>query len=240
MPAFDLDKAARVRSMFARIVPRYDLMNRVMTLGLDQRWREATVALAEPAGDLALDAATGTGDLALALVRHGWQRVVALDFCPEMLAVARRKIATQGASGKVALMAADALSLPFPANVLDCVVNAFLLRNVTNLTAALSEFHRVLRPGGRLVCLDLTHPPAPLKLPVAFYRDIVVPFLGGAIGGDFHAYRYLGDSLKPYPDAQRLAAMLRRAGFAQVDYRLCGFGAVAIHRGWKKESVAPC
>ncbi len=220
--------------MFARLVPRYDLMNRLMTLGLDQRWREATVALAGPAGGLALDVATGTGDLALRLARRGWRQVVALDFCPQMLAAAAGKIAAQGESGRVALIAGDALNLPFAADTFDCVVNAFLLRNVVDLAAALGEFRRVLRPGGRLVCLDLTHPPAAMKLPLAFYRDTIVPFLGAAVSGDFDAYRYLGNSLKPYPDAQRLSALISRAGFAQVDYRLYGLGAVAIHRGCKK------
>jgi demethylmenaquinone methyltransferase/2-methoxy-6-polyprenyl-1,4-benzoquinol methylase len=227
------DKAARVKSMFARIVPRYDLMNRLMTLGLDQRWRQATVTLAGPVDELALDVATGTGDLALRLARRGWRRVVAVDFCSPMLAAASDKIASRGDGARIAFAGADALRLPFAADTFDCVVNAFLLRNVADLGAALREFHRVLRRGGRLVCLDLTHPPAPIKLPLALYRDAIVPLLGAAVGSDFDAYRYLGNSLKPYPDARRLSEFLAQAGFVRVDYRLHGLGAVAIHRGWK-------
>jgi demethylmenaquinone methyltransferase/2-methoxy-6-polyprenyl-1,4-benzoquinol methylase len=233
MTVAERDRAARVRSMFARIVARYDLMNRLMTLGLDQRWRAVAVALAGPRRGLALDAATGTGDLALGLARQGWQHIVALDFCPEMLAAAARKIGAQGESKRIVLTAGDALALPFRANTFDLVVNAFLLRNVADLRSVLGEFHRVLRSGGHLVCLDLTHPPALLKLPMAFYRDRIVPLLGAAVSGDFAAYRYLGNSLKPYPDARHLSQMISRAGFAQVNYRLCGLGAVAIHHACK-------
>ena len=154
------DKRARVQAMFARIVPHYDLMNRLMTGGMDVRWRRLAVELSRPQGTQALDIATGTGDLAREMVRQGALEVVGLDFCGPMLEAATRKLA--GLYPTIRFAAGDAQALPFPDGSFDRVINGFLLRNVADLPMALREMVRVLRPGGLAVCLEITHPPSRL------------------------------------------------------------------------------
>lgn len=227
--------------MFARIVPRYDLVNRLMTLGLDRRWRRETVAMVRPAGALALDIATGTGDLALELIRQGARRVVGTDFCADMLGAAVVKARHAGAAGagaRTVFVAGDTTRLPFGNDVFDCVVNGFMLRNVNDLAATFSELCRVLKPGGRLACLDLTPPRGPLRGFFGFYIGRFVPLLGGIVSGHYFAYRYLGQSLRPHPDADTLAAIMRAAGLGGVGYRLTGLGTVAIHFAVKPASAA--
>ena len=226
-------KAAYVRSMFARIVPRYDLINHLMTMGMDRRWRRMTVQSAAARGAVALDLATGTGDLALELARQGASFVVGADFCPEMLTAAAHKVRPQAGSEQIAFMAGDAQQLPFPDNTFDCLVNGFLLRNLSDLQGGLREFHRVLKPAGRLACLDLTQPPPALRALFWPWFRLAVPMLGGLVSGDFDAYTYLPDSLSTYPDAPHLRAMMRAAGFAGAAYQRVGMGTVAIHTAVK-------
>lgn len=219
--------------MFARIVPRYDLMNRLMTAGMDRKWRTLAVRLCEPQGKVALDIATGTGDLAIELARQGARRVVGVDFCAPMLEAAIGKTAPLGST--VRLVAGDALALPFSDGSFDRVVNGFLLRNVADLPLALREMARVLRPGGRLVCLEITHPPSRLfKTLFLPYFYHCVPRLGALVSGDGAAYTYLPESLTRFPDAPRLAQMMREAGFAEVTFRYLSFGAMAVHVGVKR------
>lgn len=232
-PAPDRNKATRIRDMFATIVPHYDLVNTLMTLGLDRRWRRATVAMAEPANAVALDIATGTGELAFELEREGARSVVAVDFCHEMVETAVKKRASSTGASRVVFATGDAMALPFPDATFDCIVNGFMLRNVADLGATFGELCRVLKPGGRLVCLDLTRPRGPLRRFFALYIATVVPLLGIVVGRKYAAYRYLFQSLTIHPDADTLAQMMRDVGFAEADYRLTGFGTVAIHRGRK-------
>lgn len=231
------EKASFVRAMFARIVPRYDLVNRLMSMGLDQRWRRETVAFVQPAGALALDIATGTGDLALELARQGARRVVGADFCPTMLTAAAAKAVRAGLPGNprcpMEFAAGDATRLPFRDATFDCIVNGFMLRNVTNLAAAFAELSRVLKPGGRIACLDLTPPRGPMNRLFGFYIARVVPLLGGVVSGHFFAYRWLGQSLRPHPDADSMVGIMQAAGLGAVGYRLTGFGTVAIHYALK-------
>ncbi len=219
--------------MFASIVPRYDTINSLMTLGLDHRWRRRTVAMAEPRGAVALDIATGTGELAFEMVRQGARIVIGADFCVEMLHAATHKAVRTGMCGRVGLVAADAMRLPFADSTFDCIVNGFMLRNVGNLRATFVELRRVLRTGGRLVCLDLTPPQGALRRFFAFYIATFVPLLGVLFAGNYGAYRYLFDSLSVHPDANRVATMMREAGFAEVGYSLTGLGTVALHRARK-------
>jgi len=214
--------------MFGRIVRRYDLMNTLMTGGMDKSWRKVAVAMCDPKGALALDIATGTAELALEMVRQGARRVVGLDFCGPMLDEAARKTSELGPV--VRLMAGDAQALPFADGSFDRAINGFLLRNVADLPLTLREMHRVLRPGGRLVCLEITHPPSAVfgRLFRVFFYGFV-PWLGGIISGEPQAYRYLPNSLTNFPTAPKLAKMLRDASFANVRYRYLGFGAVAVH-----------
>jgi demethylmenaquinone methyltransferase/2-methoxy-6-polyprenyl-1,4-benzoquinol methylase len=237
-PAPGTGKAGRIRDMFATIVPRYDLVNTLMTLGLDRRWRRATVAMAEPAGAVALDIATGTGELAFEIEHAGARRVVGVDFCPEMVesAVRKRDASRVGGSGlgsRVMFATGDAMALPFADAIFDCIVSGFMLRNVADLSATFAELCRVLKPGGRLVCLDLTRPRGPLRRFFDLYIATFVPLLGVVVGRKYAAYRYLFQSLTIHPDADTLARLMRDAGFAEAGYRLTGFGTVAIHLGRK-------
>lgn len=222
-------KRRYVRGMFDRIVARYDLMNTLMTFGRDRAWRRLTVAAAGAApGMLALDVATGTGELALELGRAGC-RVIGLDFSPAMLALAQAK--SGGAAGaRPQYVAGDALALPFPEATFDCLTTGFALRNVTSIPAALAEMRRVVRPGGRLACLELT-PPRGRVFPTLFglYFARFVPLLGWLVSGQRDAYAYLPGSLVGFPRAEELAAMLREAGFDQVQYRRLMLGTVALH-----------
>lgn len=217
-----------VRRMFDRIVHRYDLVNRLMTGWQDERWRRKAVRYARAAGsDRALDIATGTGDLALALADGGFRQVVGLDFAERMIAAARAK--GQGHAG-VAFLIGDAMRLPFADASFDAATVSFGLRNMRDYAGALREMARVLRPGGRLVCLELT----PYRKPILgqlfnAYFTRVVPLVGGWLSGDAEAYRYLPSSVAAFPDAVALAELMRATGFARVEIERVGGGTVAIH-----------
>src|SRR3990170_895450 len=171
-------------------------------------WRRAAGGAAQPGGSLALDVGAGTGDLALELRRQGAAQVVGADFSSEMLATAGAKAVARGDAG-LSWALADALALPFPDNTFDCVTNAFLLRNLADVRAGLAEMARVLKPGGRLVCLDATRPPPGLFGSLyRLYFNRLLPPLAGAISGDRAAYRYLPNSLEGFPKATELAVIL--------------------------------
>ena len=219
--------------MFGRIVKRYDLMNGLMSLGMDTRWRRLAATAARPVGGLALDLGAGTGDLTLELASRGAARVVGADFSPEMLAAARAK-AAGGISANVSWTLADALRLPFPEETFDCVTNAFLLRNLADLKEGLIEMARVLKPGGRLVCLDMTQPPpGPFGALYRLYFGRLMPPLAGMLSGDRHAYRYLPNSLQGFPDAPTLSGLLSDVGLVQVEAQRLAGGTVALHTALK-------
>ena len=226
-------RARYVGAMFARIVRRYDLMNTLMTLGLDRSWRQLAVEMAGVgAGGLALDVAAGTGELTLALARAGTRLAVGADFSPEMLEAASAKASRLGV-GRAEFAGGDALALPFPDDTFDAATVGFGLRNVGDLPRALAELRRVVRPGGRVVSLDLTQPHFAVSWLAWPYLRWVVPFLGGLVTGDREAYTYLPRSVDEFPAADRLAALMHAAGLRQVRYRFLGLGTVAIHIGVK-------
>ncbi len=228
------ERARWVQAMFQRIASRYDLINRLMTLGLDEHWRGQAASLVRPEGMLVLDVGTGTGDLALALLRRGAREVVGVDFALTMLARARRKAAGQW---PLSLAVADALHLPFPEATFDCVALAFVLRNLADLEAGLAEMVRVLRPGGRFVSLELVRPHGPMRWPLRFYVHHLVPILGRTVSGDRAAYRYLSDSVKDFLDLRGLSRLLAQAGLRVVEARLLGLGTVALHLAVKPTGV---
>jgi len=218
------------RQMFSRIAHRYDLLNRVMTFGRDAAWRQAAAALAAPKGcRLALDMATGTGELAFLLAGRA-EQVVAVDICPQMLSIARAKARGRPRAGRFQFLLADGLRLPFAANTFDCVATAFALRNVADLELALAEMHRVVRPGGRVVCLELTRSPfRPLAALHALYLARLIPALGHWLAGQAGAYRFLSISLSQFPDARQLAEAMRNRGFRRVGHRLYRLWPIALH-----------
>ena len=212
---------AAVEAMFDRISPVYDPMNRLMTAGLDRRWRRLTVQAVVRPGDRVLDACCGTGDLALEAQRAAG-RVTGLDFSERMLERARKKSAT------VEWVRGDVLALPFPDASFDAVTVGFGIRNVEDLERGLGELARVLRPGGRLGCLEITRPRGALRPFFALWFDGLVPLAGKVIPGGA-AYTYLPASVRRFPGSEDLAGAIGRAGFEQVGWRLLGGGIVALH-----------
>lgn len=217
--------------MFGAIADRYDLMNRVMTMGRDQRWRtQAAEVTGLVPGDSALDVATGTGDLAFLLSeRVGAEgRVVGIDFTPEMLRLARLKARRRGVS--ITFEQGDAERLRFPSDSFRAVTCAFGVRNFEDRQQGLNEMARVAAPGGTVVVLELTPPQNPLA---RRYMDEVVPRLGQLLARARDAYTYLPESAEQFPEPRELGAMMQSAGLRTVTYRLLNFGTVALHWGTK-------
>jgi demethylmenaquinone methyltransferase/2-methoxy-6-polyprenyl-1,4-benzoquinol methylase len=214
-----------VQGMFDRIAPVYDAMNRVMTAGLDQRWRKLAASEVVWPGDRVLDACCGTGDLAVEAERRGG-RVVGLDFSEKMLERARRK------SGAIEWVQGDALALPFPDGDFDAATVGFGVRNLADLGASLEELARVLRPGGKLAVLEITRPRGILKPFFRLWFDVLVPLAGRVLPGG-QAYTYLPASVRRFPGPDDLSALLAGAGFEDVRHRLLGGGIVALHVGVK-------
>ena len=215
-----------VRRMFDRIAPVYDAMNRVMTAGLDGRWRRETAAAVVQPGDSVLDACCGTGDLAHASRRAGG-KVTGLDFSERMLERARRK------SDQIEWVRGDALALPFEDGSFDAATVGFGVRNLQDLDRGLAELRRVLRPGGRLGVLEITRPKGLLAPFYNVWFNGIVPVLGKLLPGGA-AYTYLPASVKRFPGPEDLAGLLREAGFEDVRYRLFAGGIVALHTGAAK------
>jgi demethylmenaquinone methyltransferase/2-methoxy-6-polyprenyl-1,4-benzoquinol methylase len=217
--------AEGVRAMFDRIAPVYDVMNRVMTAGLDGRWRRETAAAVVRPGDRVLDTCCGTGDLALASLRAGGQ-VTGLDFSERMLERARRK------SDRIEWVQGDALELPFEDDSFDAATVGFGVRNLEDLDRGLGELARVLRPGGHVGVLEITRPAGVLQPFYNLWFGKIVPVVGKLLPGG-SAYTYLPASVKRFPGPEDLARFLREAGFSEVRYRLFAGGIVALHTGVK-------
>ena len=230
----EAEKESRVREVFDRVAPRYDLMNDLMSLGLHRLWKAFAVSVARlRPGERVLDVASGSGDLAQAFARRVGPagEVWATDINRSMLERGRDRLLDAGCLSPA--VQCDAERLPFPAASFDCVAVGFGLRNMTNKEAALADMTRVLRPGGRLVVLEFSKVWKPLEKPYDLYSFKVLPWLGEKIAGDAAAYRYLAESIRMHPDQQTLAAMLERAGLAEVQFFNLGAGVAAVHRGVK-------
>ncbi len=212
-----------VRTMFDRISPVYDAMNRTMTFGLDQRWRRAAAEAVVRPGDRVLDACCGTGDLALAALKAGG-RVTGLDFSERMLERARKK------SSEVEWVRGDALALPFSDGAFDAATVGFGVRNLDDLERGLAELRRVLRLGGRLAILEITRPTGALAPFYKLWFERLVPRLGKALPGG-SAYTYLPASVQRFPGPEELAEKMRAAGFGDARWRTFAGGIVALHTG---------
>jgi demethylmenaquinone methyltransferase/2-methoxy-6-polyprenyl-1,4-benzoquinol methylase len=215
--------AEGVQTMFDRIAPVYDVMNRLMTAGLDQRWRRLTVGSVVSPGDRVLDACCGTGDLAVA-AREAGATVTGLDFSARMLERARRKDPT------IEWVQGDVLRLPFEDGSFDAATVGFGVRNVADLGAALGELRRVLRPGGRLGILEITRPRGPLRVFYRLWFDVLIPLAGKILPGG-KAYTYLPASVRRFPGPGELAELMVAHGFRDVGFRTLAGGIVALHTG---------
>jgi demethylmenaquinone methyltransferase/2-methoxy-6-polyprenyl-1,4-benzoquinol methylase len=223
--------AGEVREMFDRIAPRYDLMNRLMSVGLDRRWRRLAAAAADVSlGSRALDVCTGTGDLAFELAQRVGPpgAVTGVDFSEQMLAHARAKAAERGS--RVTFQQADALELPFADDAFDAATVAFGARNLADLDRGLAEMTRVVRPGGTVVVLEITTPRR-LRALHGVWFDRLVPRVGALIGRDGTAYGYLPASAKRFPQPEALAVQMTDAGLRDVRSRTFMGGIVAMHHG---------
>jgi demethylmenaquinone methyltransferase / 2-methoxy-6-polyprenyl-1,4-benzoquinol methylase len=234
------EKQALVDDVFHKVAPRYDLMNDLMSGGLHRLWKADMVAAIDPPKGAAafhhLDVAGGTGDIAFRVIEAGGPgvRVTAADINPEMLQVGRARAAARGVDGLVGFVEANAEALPFADRAFDAYSIAFGIRNVPRIATALAEAYRVLRIGGRFVCLEFSHVDVPgIDALYDLYSSSVIPALGRAVAGDAEPYRYLVESIRRFPNASAFAAMIRAAGFRRVTHRLMSGGIVALHSGWR-------
>jgi demethylmenaquinone methyltransferase / 2-methoxy-6-polyprenyl-1,4-benzoquinol methylase len=245
------EKQARVDDVFRSVARRYDLMNDLMSGGLHRAWKDALVTAVDPprdrplagAGPAAgarpfalLDLAGGTGDIAFRVVAAGGAgtRATVVDINAEMLAVGRARAAERGLNDTIAFVEGNAEALPFPDRCYDAITIAFGIRNVPRVAAALGEAYRVLRIGGRFLCLEFSRVDVPgLEAVYDFYSFNVIPALGRAVAGDAQAYRYLVESIRRFPPPQAFAEMMRTAGFARVSFQRMSGGIVALHSGWR-------
>jgi demethylmenaquinone methyltransferase/2-methoxy-6-polyprenyl-1,4-benzoquinol methylase len=229
------DKKPLVRAVFDSVAPKYDLMNDLMSLGIHRAWKHVFATALDPRPNRSLlDLAGGTGDISFGWLRRGGGPAILSDINPSMLAVGRDRALARGYAANLSFLAADAEHLPLPDRSQDTVSMAFGLRNCTDKAAVLREAFRVLKPGGRFFCLEFSRVQVAALIPLYdAWSFRILPRLGQAIAGDADSYQYLAESIRMFPDADTLAAMLREAGFSQVRVRILSGGIAAIHSGWR-------
>jgi demethylmenaquinone methyltransferase / 2-methoxy-6-polyprenyl-1,4-benzoquinol methylase len=233
------EKQALVDDVFHSVARRYDLMNDLMSFGLHRAWKDALVTAANPPKDkpfALIDIAGGTGDIALRVIATGGAgtHATVCDINPDMLAVGRERAAARGLGQAITFAKANAETLPFADRSFDAATIAFGIRNVPRIEAALAEAYRVLKIGGRFLCLEFSAVNVPgLDRLYDFYSFNVIPALGRAIAGDAESYRYLVESIRRFPKPKEFAGMMRAAGFARVSHQLMTGGIVALHSGWR-------
>jgi demethylmenaquinone methyltransferase / 2-methoxy-6-polyprenyl-1,4-benzoquinol methylase len=234
------DRQGLVNQVFATVAERYDLMNDLMSGGLHRLWKRDFVTwLNPPKGAHAfnlLDVAGGTGDIALRVAEASGVNAVATicDISPEMLAVGRRRVRDAGLEARITCVEGNAETLPFEASLFDAYTIAFGIRNVTHIDRALSEAYRVLKPGGRFLCLEFSEVQVPiLDRLYDFHSFEVIPRLGQLTTGAADPYQYLVESIRKFPKQEAFAGMIRDAGFERVSYRNLTGGIAAMHSGWK-------
>jgi demethylmenaquinone methyltransferase / 2-methoxy-6-polyprenyl-1,4-benzoquinol methylase len=229
------EKKSLVRDVFASVAPRYDLMNDLMSLGIHRVWKQIFTTLLDPRPRRRLlDLAGGTGDISFGWLAKGGGPAILSDINPAMLEVGRDRAVTRGYLGDLTFLVADAEALPIPSGSIDTVSMAFGLRNCTDKAAVLAEAKRVLRPGGRFLCLEFSRLEVAALIPLyEAWSFKVLPRLGRVFAGDAESYQYLAESIRMFPDQQALAEMMRSAGFSRVAVRNLSGGIAAIHSGWK-------
>ena len=232
----EADKAGRVHDVFTSVAQRYDLMNDLMSAGVHRLWKDALIDwLAPRPGMDLLDVAGGTGDIAFRFLRRvkGAGHATVCDMTEAMLEEGARRAEGQRLTG-IDWVCGDAMALPFSDRRFDAYTIAFGIRNVTRIEDALAEAYRVLRPGGRFLCLEFSQVTVPaLQWLYDRYSFNVIPPVGRVVTGDRESYQYLVESIRRFPDQYSFAAMIRAAGFSQVRYRNLSMGIAAIHSGWR-------
>ncbi|WP_072370692.1 bifunctional demethylmenaquinone methyltransferase/2-methoxy-6-polyprenyl-1,4-benzoquinol methylase UbiE [Hyphomicrobium sp. NDB2Meth4] len=236
----ETERQGLVNRVFASVAERYDLMNDLMSGGLHRLWKRDLIGtLNPPRGDQPfhlLDVAGGTGDISLRYARASGPNAVATlcDISPEMIAVGERRVADAGLQNRISFKEGNAEELPFADRSFDAYTIAFGIRNVTHIDKALAEAYRVLKIGGRFLCLEFSHVDVPiLDRLYDFHSFEVIPRIGQAVAGDADSYRYLVESIRKFPNQEKFAALIRNAGFERVSCRNLTGGVAAIHSGWK-------
>ena len=233
------EKQGLVNDVFSKVAERYDQMNDLMSGGLHRLWKDDLVAMLNPPRGSArydhLDVAGGTGDVAFRIVRAGGPnvRVTVADISPEMVGEGRKRAAADGLLERCSFSVGNAEKLAFPDKSFDGYTIAFGIRNVTHIDQALKEAYRVLKPGGRFLCLEFSTPAQWLRPFYGLWSRTAIPALGALVSGRREAYRYLVESIRRFPDQREFAAMIERAGFVDIDWRNFSFGIAAVHRARK-------
>lgn len=229
------EKAGLVKEVFSSVAARYDLMNDLMSLGIHRLWKGAMIDWLRPRpGMRLLDVGGGTGDIAFRFLERGGGAVTVCDINPDMLTVGRDRAADKGILDNIEWVTGDAETLPFPDASFDAYTTAFCIRNVTRPDKALAEARRVLRPGGRFLCLEFSRVVVPLLDDMYDRWSFqVLPVLGEKVAGDRESYQYLAESIRRFPPQEEFAAMIRAAGLSRVSYRNLTGGIAAIHSGWR-------
>ncbi len=233
------EKQGLVDDVFHKVADRYDLMNDLMSFGLHRLWKDIFVAKLRPPRHrpfLHLDVAGGTGDVALRVAAAGGEatRVTVVDVNPDMLRVGAARAQKRREGGRIRFVEGNAEALPLPEAAFDAYTIAFGIRNVPRMERALAEAYRVLKRGGRFLCLEFSRVDLPIFDQIyAAYSDAAIPALGKVVAGDGPAYRYLVESIRKFPPPDRFADMIREAGFSRVEFTRLTGGVVAIHSGWK-------
>lgn len=231
------EKVKLVRGVFDSVASQYDIMNDLMSLGIHRIWKRVAIQLSNVrAGEKVLDLAGGTGDLTMLFEKRVGDKgeVVLADINAAMLRTGRDRLIDKGLAGNIRYAQVNAECLPFADNTFDCVCIAFGLRNVTDKDAALRSILRVLKPGGRLIVLEFSHPTDPVTEKVYdFYSFKLLPKIGAVVAKDEDSYRYLAESIRMHPKQDELKAMMEKAGFDRCEYFNMTQGIVAVHRGYK-------
>lgn len=229
------EKTTLVREIFDTVAPRYDLMNDLMSLGIHRLWKRAMINWLAPRKNMELlDVGSGTGDIALRFINSGGENVTVVDINEAMLKLGRNKISTNENSNKIHWLQGNAEGLPFKNAYFDAYTTAFCIRNVTNIEQVLFEACRVLKPGGRFMCLEFSHVVLPvLEKFYDTYSFKVLPALGEIVAGDRDAYQYLAESIRQFPDQCTFSEMISASGLEQVKVHNLSGGIAAIHSAWR-------
>ena len=226
----------QTREMFTSIAPRYDFLNRLLSVGQDKYWRQRAIDLLDPIGnERILDVATGTGDMVIEVAKRNLSvQIFGIDFSQRMLDLGRIKIARNGYNQAVSLQIGSGECLPFADESFDGVICAFGIRNFADVQLGLREFFRVLKPGGRVVVLEFSIPQNQfLKTAYEWYFNLILPKIGNLISGHSNAYSYLPESVANFPSQKKFIKWIEKIGFKKVSFSELTFGIVSIHRGYK-------